>query len=113
MGMDLVGVSVRRVEEIAEALWESKGSPTYLSELNKKAYVYIKNQMFKTIYTQESKKAACEKYKAVVEKPHSLKLKEVAEKVEDGIEETLTYCDFLSEDWSHIRTSNAKVIKNR
>ncbi len=43
MGMDLVGVSVRRVEEIAEALWESKGSPTYLSELNKKAYVYIKN----------------------------------------------------------------------
>ena len=43
MGMDLVGVSVRRVEEIAEALWESKSSPTYLSELNKKAYVYIKN----------------------------------------------------------------------
>ena len=32
-----------------------------------------------------------------------------AKKVEDGIEETLTYCDFPSEHWTRIRTNN--VIK--
>ena len=26
--------------------------------------------------------------------------------VEDGIEETLTYCDFPSEHWTRIRTNN-------
>ena len=33
----LKGVSVRRVEDIAEALWGSKVSPATISELNKKA----------------------------------------------------------------------------
>ena len=32
-----------------------------------------------------------------------MKLKEAAKKVEDGIEETLTYCDFPSEHWTRIR----------
>ena len=53
--------------------------------------------MLKAIHAQESKKAAREKAKAVVEELHSMKLKEAAKKVEDGIEETLTYCDFPSE----------------
>lgn len=34
-----------------------------------------------------------------------MKLKETAKKVEDGIEETLTYCDFPGEHWTHIRTN--------
>ena len=38
-----------------------------------------------------------------------MKLKETAKKVEDGIEEMLTYCDFPSEHWTCIRTNN--VIK--
>ena len=29
-----------------------------------------------------------------------MKLKEAAKKVEDSIEETLTYCDFPSEHWT-------------
>ncbi len=33
-----------------------------------------------------------------------MKLKEVAKKVEDGIEETLAYCDFPNEHWTRIRT---------
>ena len=37
--MYLAGVSVRRVEDITEALWGSKVSPATISELNKKAYV--------------------------------------------------------------------------
>ena len=47
--------------------------------------------MLKAIHAQESKKAAREKAKAVVEELHSMKLKEAAKKAEDGIEETLTY----------------------
>jgi len=39
--MYLAGVSVRRVEDITEALWGSRVSPSTISELNKKAYVKI------------------------------------------------------------------------
>ena len=39
--MYLAGVSVRRVEDITEALWGSKVSPATISELNKKAYVSV------------------------------------------------------------------------
>ncbi len=39
--MYLAGVSVRRVEDITEALWGTKVSPSTLSELNKKVYVKI------------------------------------------------------------------------
>ena len=35
--------SVRRVEDITEALWGSKVSPATISELNKKAYVHIED----------------------------------------------------------------------
>ena len=190
--MYLAGVSVRRVEDITEALWGSKVSPATISELNKKAYVHIEDwrnrllqggrypyvyvdgiylrrnwsgeyenvsvlvaiavnedgfrevlgaaegmkedkaswvsffqwlrgrgldgvklinifsvvpkskvkivvKMLKAIHAQESKKASREKAKAVVAELRAMKLKEAAKKVEDGIEETLTYCDFPSE----------------
>lgn len=39
--MYLAGVSVRRVEDITEALWGSKVSPGTISSLNKKAYEHI------------------------------------------------------------------------
>lgn len=39
--MYLAGVSVRRVEDITEALWGSKVSPSTISERNKKAYAHI------------------------------------------------------------------------
>ena len=38
-----VRLSVRRVEDITEALWGSKVSPATISELNKKAYVHIED----------------------------------------------------------------------
>ena len=226
--MYLAGVSVRRVEDITEALWGSKVSPATISELNKKAYVHIEDwrnrplqggrypyvyvdgiylrrnwggefenvavlvaiavnedgyrevlgaaegmkedkaswvsffqwlcsrglegvklivgdkclgmleavgevfpeakyqrctvhfyrnvfsvtprskvklvaKMLGAIHAQENKKAAREKAKAVVEQLRFMKLKEAAKKVEDGIEETLTYCDFPSEHWTRIR----------
>ena len=70
-------------------------------------------KMLKAIHAQESKKAAREKAKAVVEELRAMKLKEAAEKVEDGIEETLTYCDFPSEHWTRIRTNNVIERLNR
>ena len=54
-------------------------------------------KMLKAIHTQESKKAAREKAEAVVDELRLMKLKEAARKVKDGIEETLTYCDFPRE----------------
>lgn len=39
--MYLAGVSVRRIEDITEALWGTKVSPSTVSELNKKIYVQI------------------------------------------------------------------------
>ena len=70
-------------------------------------------KMLKAIHAQESKKAAREKAKAVVEELRSMKLKEAAKKVEDSIEETLTYCDFPSEHWTRIRTNNVIERLNR
>lgn len=51
--------------------------------------------MLKAIHAQESKEAACEKAIQVAEKLQAMKLAKAAKKVEDGIEETLTYMDSL------------------
>ena len=203
--MYLAGVSVRRVEDITEALWGTKVSPGTISNLNKKAYehietwrtrplsgdypyvyvdgVYLKRSwggeiqnvsilvaigvsqdgcreilgaaegmkergltgvrliigdknlgmletipevfpdaryqrctvhlyrnifsvtprnkmktvalMLKAIHAQESKEAARKKAIQVAEKLRAMELAKAAKKVEDGIEETLTYMDFL------------------
>ena len=42
-----------------------------------------------------------------------MKLKEAAKKVEDSVDETLTYCDFPSEHWTRIRTNNVFERLNR
>jgi transposase-like protein len=62
--------------------------------------------MLKAIHAQEDKSAAREKARAVVAKLREMKLKEAAEKLENGIEETLTYMDFPHEHWMRIRTNN-------
>ena len=236
--MYLAGVSVRRVEDITEALWGSKVSPSTISELNKKAYVHIEDwrnrplqggkypyvyvdgiylrrnwggeyenvailvaiavnedgyrevlgaaegmkedkaswisflqwlkgrglegvklvvgdkslgmleavyevfpeakyqrctvhfyrnifsvvprskgklvaKMLKAIHAQESKAAALAKARDVVTALKDLKLKEAAKKVEDSVEETLTYMAFPFEHWTRIRTNNAIERLNR
>lgn len=62
--------------------------------------------MLKAIHAQESKKASREKARAVIAELKTMKLPEAAKKVESGIEETLTYCDFPTEHWNKIRTNN-------
>ena len=69
--------------------------------------------MLKAIHAQESKEAARKKAKDVVEQLRAMKLKEAAKKLEDGIEETLTYMDFPSQHWLKIRTNNVTERMNR
>ena len=71
------------------------------------------SRMLKAIHVQESKEAARKKAKDVVEQLRAMKLKEAAKKVEDGIEETLTYMDFPSQHWLKIRTNNVTERMNR
>ena len=70
-------------------------------------------KMLKAIHAQESKKAAREKAVAVIAELKAMKLPEAAKKVANGIEETLTYCDFPSEHWTKIRTNNVIERMNR
>jgi len=154
--MYLAGVSVRRVEDITEALWGTKVSAGTVSNLNKKVYghidtwrnrplqgkypyvymdgIYLKRNwggeyenvailrnvfsvtprsrmkevaaMLKAIHAQENKEAAKEKAVAVAAKLKEMKLKEAAKKIEDGIQETLTYMDFPYAHWSKLRSNN-------
>ena len=69
--------------------------------------------MLKATHAKESKKAAREKAKAVVEELKTMKLKEAAKKVEDSVDETLTYCDFSYEHRTRIRTNNVIERLNR
>jgi transposase-like protein len=70
-------------------------------------------KMLKAIHAQENKAAARAKAKDVVAALKEMKLKEAAKKVEDGIEETLTYADFPTEHWTRIRTNNVIERLNR
>ena len=69
--------------------------------------------MLKAIHAQENKKAAREKAKIVIAELKNMKLKEAAKKVEEGIEETMTYYDFPSEHWTRLRTNNMIERLNR
>ena len=42
-----------------------------------------------------------------------MQLPEAAKKIEDSVEETLTYTDFPSEHWTRIRTNNVLERLNR
>lgn len=69
--------------------------------------------MLKAIHAQESKSAAREKARQVVEKLKEMKLAAAAKKLQDGIEETLTYMDFPTQHWTKIRTNNTIERLNR
>ena len=70
-------------------------------------------KMLKAIHAQEDKEAALEKARAVEEKLRGMKLSKAADKVRDGILETLTYMSFPEEHWLRIRTNNTLERINR
>ncbi|WP_024345670.1 IS256 family transposase [Lacrimispora indolis] len=71
------------------------------------------SMLLKAIHAQECKVSAKEKAKQVADKLRKMKLTSAAKKVEDGIEETLTYMDFPSQHWTRIRTNNTIERLNR
>ena len=71
------------------------------------------SMLLKAIHAQECKTSAKEKTKHVADKLREMKLTSAAKKVEDGIEETLTYMDFPSQHWTRIRTNNTIERLNR
>ena len=62
--------------------------------------------MLKAIHASEDKTAAREKAQAVIKKLESKKLRQAADVVRKGIDETLTYYDFPDAHWRRIRTNN-------
>lgn len=75
-------------------------------------------QMLKAIHAQEDKQSARKKAAEVIDKLKEMKLYAAAKKVENGIEETLTFMHFPSQHWRKIRTTNMlervnKEIKRR
>ena len=71
------------------------------------------SMMLKAIHAQESKDAAREKAKQVATKLREMKLTKAAQKIEDGIDETLTYMNFPCQHWTRIRTNNTIERLNR
>jgi transposase-like protein len=69
--------------------------------------------MLKAIHAQESKSAAKEKANQVAATLREMKLREAAKKIENSIDETLTYTDFPFEHWTRIRTNNVNERLNR
>ena len=69
--------------------------------------------MLKAIHAQENKEAARQKAVQVAERLREMKLQAAARKVEDGIEETLTFMGFPSQHWTRIRTNNTLERLNR
>jgi transposase-like protein len=62
--------------------------------------------MLKAIHAQEDRAAALAKAEQVVEKLESMKLRQAAETVREGYEETLRYMFFPREHWRSLRTNN-------
>ena len=67
-------------------------------------------KMLKVIQAQESKRAAPKRLGSDKETSFH-EIEGGRKKAENGVEETLTYCDFPREHWTHIRTNN--VIERR
>ena len=63
-------------------------------------------RMLKAIHASEDKAAAQEKATAVIKKLEGRKLRQAAEIVRKGIDDTLAYYDFPDAHWRRIRTNN-------
>lgn len=69
--------------------------------------------MLKAIHAQEDREAARAKARLVMEKLRAMKLRDAAELLEAGVEETLSYYEFPREHWRCLRTNNPLERLNR
>ena len=70
-------------------------------------------KMLKTIHAQKNREVARQKAVQVAGKLREMKLRAAAKKVDDSIEETLTFMDFPSRYWTGIRTNEVFELLNR
>ena len=64
------------------------------------------SHMLKAIHAQESREAADQKAKAIIEDLRASKMTKAADLVEQAVHETLTYYTFPDIHWQKIRTNN-------
>ena len=64
------------------------------------------SDMLKAIHACEDREAALDRSRAVTKKLRAMRLKEAAARIEEGIEETLTFYSFPAPHWRRIRTNN-------
>ena len=114
--MYLAGVSVRRVEDITEALWGTRVSPSTVSDLNKKIYATIETWRNRPIEGEHPyiyldgivmKRSWAGEVRNV-----SLLVAIAVNDVESGIEETLAYYQFPEEHWRRIRTNSKRCAEH-
>ncbi len=70
-------------------------------------------KMLKAIHASEDKSAARLKGEQVAARLKDMKLHQAAKKLEDGLDETITYMSFPLEHWTRIRTNNTIERLNR
>ena len=121
---ELVGGSVEEtLNKLLEAVGEVLPDAKYqrctvhfyrnVFSVTPRSKVKLVAKMLKAIHAQEEQESCPGKGQGRGGGPRSMKLKEAAQKVENGIEETLTYCDFPSEHWTRIHTNNVIERLNR
>jgi putative transposase len=64
------------------------------------------SMMLKAIHASEDRTAAQEKAESVIQKLKGMKLSKAAQKIQEGVQETLSYYDFPSAHWRRIWTNN-------
>ena len=101
--MYLAGVSVRRVEDITEALWGTRVSPSTVSDLNKKIYGTIEAWRNRPI---EGEHPYVYLDGIVLKRSWAGEVRNVSLLVTIGVNERLTYYAFPEEHWRRIRTNN-------
>jgi transposase-like protein len=130
--MYLAGVSVRRVEDITEALWGSRVSPSIISGLNQKIferveawrkrpleaeypYVFVDGIWLKRSWGGEVQNVSVLVAIGVSTSGFReiQRLEKAAGILESGCDETLSYYAFPVAHWRHIRTNNPLERLNR
>jgi len=95
-------------EFFPEAYWQRCCVHFYRNVLSAAPRVKMKEvaAMLKAIHAQEDVDSATAKAEAVAKKLEDLKLRNAAQKVHDGANETFMYYHFPAEHWRQIRTNN-------
>ena len=95
-------------EYFPEAMWQRCTVHFYrnIFSVVPKAKIKEVTIMLKAIHASEDLQAAHEKAAAVETKLRKMKLYQAADKLKEGIAETLSYYSFPSQHWRRIRTNN-------